>query len=250
MERQFYTRLENTIEPSPYTQRQHASMDAIIFNLLAFPLGLLYFIFIVTGLSLGIGTIIIWIGLPITFVTLWMIRGMGSIERQLIRSLLHIPLPEPTRSYRTDTAKRGLIQRSGEMLRDPLTWTHLIYMLLKFPLSIISFVITVTFASVSAALLLTPLAYLIMVFLTQQGIIPADVQIQIIPVAGQSFITSHNYFEPVMLMRSFMVVPAGLLLGLLTRWLLAKMAYVSGALARALLCFDKQAATSFNYPKD
>jgi hypothetical protein len=33
--------------------------------LLAFPLGVVYFVFLVTGFSLGIGTLIIWIGMII-----------------------------------------------------------------------------------------------------------------------------------------------------------------------------------------
>jgi hypothetical protein len=37
----------------------------IIYLLLAFPLGTAYFVFLVTGLSLGLGLLIIWIGIPI-----------------------------------------------------------------------------------------------------------------------------------------------------------------------------------------
>ena len=37
----------------------------LIYLVLAFPLGTVYFVFLVTGISVGIGTAIIWIGIPI-----------------------------------------------------------------------------------------------------------------------------------------------------------------------------------------
>jgi len=37
----------------------------IIYLLLAFPLGTAYFVFLVTGLSLGLSLLIIWVGIPI-----------------------------------------------------------------------------------------------------------------------------------------------------------------------------------------
>ena len=250
MERQFYARMENAPEPIDYTQRTYSSIDAIIFNLLALPLSIVYFTLITVGLSLGIGTVVLWIGLPITVATLWLIRGMGSIERQMIRSLLHIPLPEPVHNYYEYAPKRGFIKQASEVLHAPVTWTSLIYMLLKLPLSIIAFTISIAFSATAVALTLTPLAYLIAVFLGQQGIIPGDVHLQIMLTSGHSFIEAHNYFEPLMLMRSFMLLPLGLLMGWLTRWLLAKMAYISGALARALLCFNNNTTAPMSSPKD
>jgi hypothetical protein len=38
----------------------------LIYLMLAFPLSIVYFTFLVTGLSVGFGTLIIWIGIPIT----------------------------------------------------------------------------------------------------------------------------------------------------------------------------------------
>ena len=40
-----------------------------LYLLLSFPLGLFYFIYLVCGISIGIGTLIIWIGVPITLLT-------------------------------------------------------------------------------------------------------------------------------------------------------------------------------------
>ena len=46
---------------------------------LAFPLGLFYFIFLLTGLALGFGLTIIWIGLPILAVVLAASWGMAAL---------------------------------------------------------------------------------------------------------------------------------------------------------------------------
>lgn len=73
-------------------------MSTMVFLLLSFPLGLCHFLITVIGLSLGIGTLVIWIGLPILFGTLFLIRIMAEVERRMISNLLHLPFPYRLRS--------------------------------------------------------------------------------------------------------------------------------------------------------
>ncbi len=53
----------------------------ILFQWLAFPLGLFYFICLVTGLSLGIGLVIIWVGIPILLIVTgsWWLFGAFAV---------------------------------------------------------------------------------------------------------------------------------------------------------------------------
>ena len=202
----------------------------IVFLLLSFPLGLIYFLIAVIGLSVGLGTLVIWIGLPILFATLFIIRGMAEVERRMVGSLLNIPVP-----YRLQTPpepRLGFLRRFGRMLRDPYTWTSTIYMLLKLPLGIISFVLAVTLPIVSAALLFFPLVYLVNllvnVILLTNGISSEGI---LIP----GFIEVHGSFDLVMFARSFIGVPVGVVLWWFTRSLLNGLALASGELANALL---------------
>src|SRR5947209_3733548 len=72
---------------------------SILYHLMALPLGIVYFTFIVTGLSLAAGTLVIWVGLPVLFATLTGCWYMAAFERTLAREWLHIDMPPM--SYRS-----------------------------------------------------------------------------------------------------------------------------------------------------
>ncbi len=200
------------------------------FLLLSFPLGLFYFLLTVIGLSVGVSTIVLWVGLPVVFATLVVIRGMAEVERRLVAGLLHIPVP--VQHDRHSWQQQGFLRRFGSILRDPLTWTSTIYMILKFPLGLISFVLALVLPIVSISLLALPLAYLVDLFvngiLLMSGIHSMSV---IIPY----YIEVDARFSLVMFARSFIGIPIGLGLWLITRSLLNGLALLSGEIARALL---------------
>ena len=128
----------------------------LIYLLLAFPLGIAYFIISVTGLSLGVGLLIVWVGLLVLlalFVGWW---GLAALERQLAIHLLGeeiAPMSSPV------TIKGSLWERTKAHFTNPLTWKSSLYLLLKFPLGIASFVATVTVLSVCGGLIFAPLFY-------------------------------------------------------------------------------------------
>ena len=106
------------------------------------------------------------------------------------------------------------------MLSDPYTWTSTIYMLLKLPLGILSFVLTLTLSVASAALVLFPLGYLVSllvnVILLKNGVSSDGT---LIP----GFIEIHRSFDLVTFARSFIGDPVGIVLWsvhphLLTAW--------------------------------
>ena len=73
---------------------QRAPMvGAITYLLLSFPLGLTYFLVIVIGFSFSLGTLIIWIGVPLLCVTLYAVHGMAELERRITARLFNDPLP-------------------------------------------------------------------------------------------------------------------------------------------------------------
>ncbi len=205
-------------------------MGSFVFLIVSFPLGLLYFIVTVTGLSVGLGTIVIWVGLPILLITLLCVRGLAEIERRMVSSLLHLPMSYQWRPQRETS--RGFLRRFGGILRDPYTWTSAVYMLLKMPLGILNFSLALTLAITSATLTLLPLVYLVNLFvdsiLLMNGIAAQSI---LIPY----FIEIHGIFDPLMFARTFIGVPIGIVLWVITRYVFKGLALFSGELAKALL---------------
>lgn len=123
---------------------------------LAFPLGLFYFNFLIVGLSLGVSLAIIWVGLPILALMFFAWQALVSFERALATKLLGVSIPAPRR---VPTESSSLMGRIGAQLRDPVAWKGLVYLFLRFPLGIVSFVALVTWFSLTAALIGTPFIY-------------------------------------------------------------------------------------------
>ncbi|HEV7672827.1 MAG TPA: sensor domain-containing protein [Thermoanaerobaculia bacterium] len=132
------------------------SYTNLLYLALAFPLGLAYFIFLVTGLSLGLGLTIIWIGLPILAAVFLGSFGLSLFERQLAIRLLGADVP-PMSSAVPPPAT--LWARIKAFLANPATWKGMGYLAIKFPLGLGTFVLFVTLSSISLAFLLAPLYY-------------------------------------------------------------------------------------------
>src|SRR3954451_24411457 len=65
----------------------------LLYLLLAFPLGLAYFIFLIVGLSLGFGLTLIWIGLPLLALVFAGSWAFTAFERQAAILLLGAEIP-------------------------------------------------------------------------------------------------------------------------------------------------------------
>jgi hypothetical protein len=133
------------------------SYTNFVFLALAFPLGLAYFIFLSVGLSLGLGLALIVIGIPLLALMFAASWGLTALERQLAIHLLGAEVP-PMRPMR-QTAPRGFWRSVGDFLGNPVTWKGMGYLLLKLPLGIVTFVVTVFLCALSGAFLIAPFAY-------------------------------------------------------------------------------------------
>ena len=124
----------------------------ISYLLLAFPLGTFYFVFLVTGLSLGFGMIILIFGVPILLLVLGGSWALSGFERRIAVALLKEDIPSPSRQ----PIPQKLWPRVKAHLTDRATWTGLLYLFLKFPVGIATFTIAVTLVSVTLGLLFAP----------------------------------------------------------------------------------------------
>jgi signal transduction histidine kinase len=139
----------------------------ISYLLLAFPLGTLYFVVIMTGLSTGAGLAIVIVGFAVLVATLLAWLLFGRIERELVIHLLGAqvrPMSVP------DSVRRSAWQRLLKTLGDPVTWKTLVYLLLEFPFGILSFTLAIVLITVSLSLILYPVLYVIANVLYQRAL--------------------------------------------------------------------------------
>jgi hypothetical protein len=129
----------------------------LLYLMLAFPLGLLYFIFLTVGLPLGLGLTLIWIGIPILALVFAGSWGLASLERQLAIHALGADVPPmaPPPAAGTQT----VWQRLSAFFSNPVTWKSMAFLLLKLPLGLLSFVALVALVTTSVALLLAPVVW-------------------------------------------------------------------------------------------
>jgi hypothetical protein len=143
----------------------------LIYLLLAFPLGTVYFTFLVTGLSLGIGTLIIWIGVPILLAVLAASWGLAMFERLLAEVLLREDIPPMSRE---EEAERSAWERLKAHLGNRVTWTSLLYLLLKFVVATIFFSVAVSVIATSVAMIIAPFIYKLWDYPTWWGVWKVD----------------------------------------------------------------------------
>lgn len=128
----------------------------LIYLLLAFPLGTVFFTCLVMGLSVGIGTVIVWVGIPILLAVLAASWGLAIFERTLAISMLREDVPPMSRD---EEATKGAWERLKAHLRNPVTWTSMLYLMLKFPIATLFFSIAVSLVATSLGMLIAPFIY-------------------------------------------------------------------------------------------
>jgi len=112
--------------------------------LLGFPLGIIAVSLSMTLFWLGVGTLIIWIGLPILMGTMFMARGMATLERARIGPVLGRHFPHP---YYKKRPEAGALGRMFAPLIDAQSWLDLLHGMFRFIPSTISFALVVAWWS-------------------------------------------------------------------------------------------------------
>ena len=128
----------------------------LLYLLAAFPLGIFYFVFLVSGLSLWISLSIIWVGIPILLlmVAAWLV--LASFERYMAVAILKEDIPDIDSPLNEDSE---IWDRFKEHFGRPVTWKGLLYLFVKFPLGMATFVILTTVVALTLAFLTMPFTY-------------------------------------------------------------------------------------------
>jgi hypothetical protein len=127
----------------------------LLYLWLSFPLGIAYFVALITGFAAGIPLLIVWIGLFVLFATLALAWLAAGFERQLAIFLLGATVPERLAGAPDLTRRFAQLRRVGE---SPALWKGIFFLFLKFPLGLAGWVFSVVALSFSLALMATPVA--------------------------------------------------------------------------------------------
>jgi len=125
----------------------------LLYALVALPVGILYFTWVILGLSLSAGFAILIIGVPFTILFIASVRIIALMEGRIVELLLGKRMP---RRLPSDETVQGLWPRIGAMLQDRRTWSTMFYMVLQLPLGITYFVISVVGLALSLSLVAAP----------------------------------------------------------------------------------------------
>ncbi|MFT4257787.1 MAG: sensor domain-containing protein [Pseudoxanthomonas sp.] len=130
---------------------------ALFYMVLALATGTFYFTWVVTGVSLSAGLLILIVGIPLLLLFLMSVRLLSLVEGRIVETLLGERMPR--RPLYTQRDKPWL-KRLGELFTDARTWTTMLYFLLMLPLGVAYFSVAVTLFSTAIGLIGAPVAML------------------------------------------------------------------------------------------
>lgn len=135
----------------------------ILYLLLSLPLGIIYFTFAVTGITLSIGLIPLFIGIPMFFGVAKGLNMLVKFEQTMIRQILGLSAPpEPYIYHEQSETGHNWFMRMVKSFDGPLFVRDLLLVLLKFVTGIVFFVIMITVLSIGLGLISLPVVHIIL----------------------------------------------------------------------------------------
>lgn len=137
----------------------------LAYLLLAFPLGIIYFVGFVTGTAVGIGLLITLVGLPILVATLAATSMAAAVEARLASGLVGVEASAPAalREFGVDGGLvlpgNGFLAGVKRVLLSPSTYTSVVLVLSKFVFGIVSLIALVLSAAIGGTALAAPAVY-------------------------------------------------------------------------------------------
>jgi uncharacterized membrane protein len=127
---------------------------ALLYMLIAFVNGIVYFTWAVTGLSLSISLAIFIFGLPFAILFLLSVRGLALLEGRIVEALLGVRMP---RRQMFSYQGGKWLERLKMLLTDKNNWKMLFYMFCQLPFGTLYFVLIVTLVSLSLSFMVSPI---------------------------------------------------------------------------------------------
>ena len=127
---------------------------ALLYMLIAFVTGIIYFTWAVTGLSLSVTLSIFIFGLPFLFLFLHSVSSLTLLEGRLVEALLGVRMP---RRARFSSQNVKWLERLKMLVTDKYNWKMLFYMFCQLPFGTLYFVVIVTLVSLSVSFMVSPI---------------------------------------------------------------------------------------------
>lgn len=124
---------------------------------LAFPIGLMYFLFLTIGLSLGFSLLVVGIGALILLGMVLVTPGILEFERRLTNTLLDTQIPPADLQAPPGS---GLGERLRYAFAEGTIIKGVVYMFMRFPFGIMALVLAVLVATLPFSMIFAPLSYL------------------------------------------------------------------------------------------
>ncbi|MFB9204149.1 sensor histidine kinase [Nonomuraea spiralis] len=116
--------------------------------------GLVWFVVVTLATALAVPLVVVWVGLPLTMAAVLMWRGGAMVERRLLRAAFGVRIADPYRGR----PEGGLLAHLTWLLGDKATWQDLGYLLMLLPLGLVESALSVVLWTATAMLLFVPLA--------------------------------------------------------------------------------------------
>jgi DNA-binding winged helix-turn-helix (wHTH) protein len=130
---------------------------AAAYLLVQFPIGVAAFVYAVTMVSVGAGTIVLaLVGAALLILFMYSLQPYGEMQRYLSNALLGTriaPLP-----FRGESGALWSLDRLKTRASNPMTWRLAAYIFLQFALAVAGFVVVTALLSLPIGFLLAPLA--------------------------------------------------------------------------------------------
>ena len=129
----------------------------IAYLMLSFPLGLFYFVYLVTMLSLGFGLAVTVVGLPLIGLTLVTAQALAASTCKLSGRLLGMAMP---RQRVSATRRQGSWSALLHKITERAAWRDVCFLLLLFPLGTLNFTLVLSLLGASLWMIAQPLLVL------------------------------------------------------------------------------------------
>lgn len=120
----------------------HRVLRDSLYAFTGFFLALVSWVVMVTLLSFGVGTLVIAVGLFVLGFAALAARGLASVERTRLRTMLGIDAQEPV--YLRAAPEAGAVARTLARLRDPQSWLDVLWSLFALVPATLAFTVIVT----------------------------------------------------------------------------------------------------------
>ncbi|MCX5195062.1 sensor domain-containing protein [Streptomyces sp. NBC_00249] len=187
--------------------------------LVGLPLSVVYFSLAVTGVALGAGLLVTFIGVPVLAGVLAMCRGFGRVERGRVRGLLGVAVAEPAP---VRAAKGGALGTMVALLKSGSAWRHVLYSVVHLPWAVFSFSLALVLWAAGWGYMTYPLWFWVFPAFTDQP------GLQLFQNDDYSF-----YLDSPLAVGATCLI--GLALTLATPWVIRALATVDRVLVGALL---------------